>query len=131
MLTKKIGRSIQIVGDDVYVTQLDRLSRGIKEKASNSILIKLNQVGTVTETIKAIDMAKDAKWTAVISHRSGETEDTTIADLTVAKNTGFIKSGAPCRSERVAKYNRLLQIEHELGERAVYPGMSAFYNLVK
>lgn len=129
MLTSKIGHDIQIVGDDLYVTQIDRLSRGIKEKASNSILIKLNQVGTLTETIKAIDMAKDAKWTAVVSHRSGETEDTIIADLAVAKNTGFIKSGAPCRSERVVKYNRLMQIEHELGEHARYPGMSALYNL--
>jgi enolase len=131
MLTSKIGHDIQIVGDDLYVTQIDRLSRGIKEKASNSILIKLNQVGTLTETIKAIDMAKDAKWTAVISHRSGETASTIIADLAVAKNTGFIKSGAPCRSERVVKYNRLLQIEHELGEHARYPGMSALYNLGK
>jgi len=131
MLTSKIGQKIQIVGDDIYVTQIDRLSRGIKEKTSNSILIKLNQVGTLTETLRAIDMAKDAKWTAVVSHRSGETEDATIADLAVAKNTGFIKSGAPCRTERVAKYNRLLQIEQELGEHAYYPGMSAFYNLGK
>ena len=131
MLTSKIGRDVQTVGDDLYVTQIDRLSRGIQEKASNSILIKLNQVGTMTETIKAIDMAKDSKWTAVISHRSGETASTVIADLAVAKNTGFIKSGAPCRSERVVKYNRLLQIEHELGEHAHYPGMSAFYNLGK
>ncbi|MCK4963796.1 MAG: phosphopyruvate hydratase, partial [Dehalococcoidia bacterium] len=98
---------------------------------SNSILIKLNQVGTLTQTIEAIDMAKKAKWTAVVSHRSGETEDVTIADLAVAKNTGFIKAGAPCRSERVAKYNRLLSIEEELGERAKYPGMSALYNLAK
>jgi len=131
MLTNKIGGKVQIVGGDIYVTQIDLLSRGIQEKTSNSILIKMNQIGTLTETLKAIDIAKDAKWTAVVSHRSGETEDTTIADLAVAKNTGFIKSGAPCRSERVVKYNRLLQIEHELGERAIYPGMSAFYNLEK
>jgi len=131
MLTSKIGHDIQIVGDDLYVTQIERLSRGIQEKASNSILIKLNQVGTLTETLKAIDMAKDAKWTAVISHRSGETESTYIADLAVAKNTGFIKAGAPCRTERVIKYNRLLQIEHELEECGLYPGMSALYNLGK
>ena len=131
MLTSKIGHDIQIVGDDLYVTQIARLSRGIQEKASNSILIKLNQVGTLTETLKAIDMAKDAKWTAVISHRSGETESTYIADLAVAKNTGFIKAGAPCRTERVIKYNRLLQIEHELEGCGLYPGMSAFYNLEK
>ena len=131
MLTSKIGHDIQIVGDDLYVTQIARLSRGIQEKASNSILIKLNQVGTLTETLKAIDMAKDAKWTAVISHRSGETESTYIADLAVAKNTGFIKAGAPCRTERVIKYNRLLQIEHELEECGLYPGMSALYNLGK
>jgi enolase len=131
MLTSKIGHDIQIVGDDLYVTQIARLSRGIQEKASNSILIKLNQVGTLTETLKAIDMAKDAKWTAVISHRSGETESTYIADLAVAKNTGFIKAGAPCRTERVIKYNRLLQIEHELEGCGLYPGMSALYNLEK
>jgi len=131
MLTSKIGHDIQIVGDELYVTKIERLSRGIQEKASNSILIKLNQVGTLTETLKAIDMAKDAKWTAVISHRSGETESTYIADLAVAKNTGFIKAGAPCRTERVIKYNRLLQIEHELEGCGLYPGMSAFYNLEK
>lgn len=131
MLTSKIGHNIQIVGDDLYVTQIARLSRGIQEKASNSILIKLNQVGTLTETLKAIDMAKDAKWTAVISHRSGETESTYIADLAVAKNTGFIKAGAQCRTERVIKYNRLLQIEHELEGCGLYPGMSALYNLEK
>jgi enolase len=129
MLTDKLGGEIQIMGDDLYVTSVPRLARGIREKASNSILIKLNQVGTLTQTIEAIDMAKKAKWTAVVSHRSGETEDITIADLAVAKNTGFIKAGAPCRSERVAKYNRLLSIEEELGERAKYPGMSALYNL--
>ncbi len=131
MLMDKMGGKVQLVGDDLYVTSVKRLSRGIKEKASNSILIKLNQVGTLTETIEAIEMAQQAKWTAVVSHRSGETEDVTIADLAVAKNTGLIKAGAPCRSERVAKYNRLLQIEEELGERSRYPGMGALYNLKK
>ena len=131
LLMKKIGKSVQIVGDDLYVTNMERLRRGLKEKTSNSILIKVNQIGSLTETLEVIDKAKASKWTAVVSHRSGETEDTTIADLAVAKNTGFIKSGAPCRTDRVAKYNRLLQIEHELGERAVYPGKSALYNLLK
>lgn len=131
MLMDKVGDEIQIMGDDLYVTNVKRLSRGISEKASNSILIKVNQVGTLTETIEAIEMAQQAKWTAVVSHRSGETEDVTIADLAVAKNTGFIKAGAPCRSERVAKYNRLISIEKELGERARYPGMAALYNLGK
>jgi enolase len=129
MLMDKVGDKIQIMGDDLYVTNVKRLSRGINEKASNSILIKVNQVGTLTETIEAIEMAQQAKWTAVVSHRSGETEDVTIADLAVAKNTGFIKAGAPCRSERVAKYNRLISIEEELGKRAHYPGMAALYNL--
>jgi len=129
LLMEKIGRNVQIVGDDLYVTNVNRLSQGIAEGASNSILIKPNQVGTLTETLAAIDMAKKAGWTAIVSHRSGETEDTTIADLAVAKNTGFIKAGAPCRSERVAKYNRLLRIEEELGDRARYPGMKSFYNL--
>jgi enolase len=131
MFMDKVGDKIQIMGDDLYVTNVKRLSRGISEKASNSILIKVNQVGTLTETIEAIEMAQRAKWTAVVSHRSGETEDVTIADLAVAKNTGFIKAGAPCRSERVAKYNRLISIEEELGERARYPGMAALYNLGK
>ena len=131
MFMDKVGDKIQIMGDDLYVTNVKRLSRGISEKASNSILIKVNQVGTLTETIEAIEMAQQAKWTAVVSHRSGETEDVTIADLAVAKNTGFIKAGAPCRSERVAKYNRLISIEEELGKRARYPGMAALYNLGK
>ena len=131
MLMDKVGEKIQIMGDDLYATNVKRLARGINEKASNSILIKVNQVGTLTETIEAIEMAQQAKWTAVVSHRSGETEDVTIADLAVAKNTGFIKAGAPCRSERVAKYNRLISIEEELGERARYPGMDALYNLGK
>jgi enolase len=129
LLTRKIGHNIQLVGDDLYVTNVKRMERGIREKASNSILIKLNQIGTLTETLAAIRMAQENNWTAVVSHRSGETEDTTIADLSVALNTGFIKTGAPCRSERVVKYNRLLQIEQELGPAARYAGMQAFYNL--
>ena len=131
MLTNKLGGSVQIVGDDLYATQLDLLERGIKEKASNSIVIKMNQVGTLTETLKVIDTAQDTKWTAVISHRSGDTASTFIADLAVAKKTGQIKAGAPCRSERSVKYNRLLEIEHELGDHARYPGMSALHNLGK
>ncbi|MFQ5924933.1 MAG: phosphopyruvate hydratase [Dehalococcoidia bacterium] len=131
LLMDKVGQKVQIVGDDLYVTSVERLERGIKEGASNSILIKLNQVGTLTETIAAIEMAKKAGWTAIVSHRSGETEDVTIADLAVALNTGFIKAGAPCRSERVAKYNRLLRIEEELGDSARYAGMGALYNLGK
>jgi enolase len=129
LLTQKIGRKVQLVGDDLYVTNVKRLETGIQKKASNSILIKLNQIGTVTETLAAIRLAQRNNWTAIVSHRSGETEDTTIADLAVALNTGFIKSGAPCRSERVAKYNRLLKIEQELGKTARYAGMQAFYNL--
>jgi enolase len=129
LLTRKLGYRVQLVGDDLYVTNLSRLSRGIAEQSSNSILIKPNQVGTISEAIAAIEMAKKANWTAVVSHRSGETEDTTIADLAVAMDTGFIKAGAPCRSERVAKYNRLLEIEEELGKAGRYAGMSAFYNL--
>jgi len=129
LLTEKLGRKVQIVGDDLYVTNVNRLSQGINLKASNSILIKLNQIGTLTETIAAIQMAQQAGWTAVVSHRSGETEDTTIADLTVGLNTGLIKAGAPCRAERTAKYNRLLRIEDELGEKASFAGMRAFHNL--
>ncbi len=129
LLTSKIGNKVQLVGDDLYVTNVKRLEMGIQKKASNSILIKLNQIGSLTETIEAIRMAQENNWTAIISHRSGETEDTTIADLAVAFNTGFIKAGAPCRSERVAKYNRLLQIEDELKPSAKYAGMQAFYNL--
>jgi enolase len=129
LLTEKLGGKIQLVGDDLYVTNVERLRRGIETKASNSILIKLNQIGTLTETIDAIEMAKKANWTAVVSHRSGETEDTTIADLAVGLGTGQIKTGAPCRSERTAKYNRLLRIESELGDKSSYAGMKAFYNL--
>jgi len=129
LLNQKLGKQIQLVGDDLYVTNVKRLSRGISLKASNSILIKLNQIGTLTETIAAINMAREAGWTAVVSHRSGETEDTTIADLAVGLNTGQIKTGAPCRSERTAKYNRLLRIEEQLGGNAVFAGMQAFYHL--
>jgi enolase len=129
LITKKLGSKIQLVGDDLYVTNVKRLARGLKQKASNSILIKLNQIGTLTETIDAIKMAREANWTAVISHRSGETEDTTIADLAAGLSTGQIKTGAPCRSERTAKYNRLLRIEDELGKNATYEGMKAFYNI--
>ena len=115
-----------MVGDDLYVTNQERLRRGIRERASNSILIKLNQIGTLSETLSAIDMAREAGFTAVVSHRSGETEDTTIADLAVAKGVGQIKAGAPARSERVAKYNRLRRIEEELGPKARYAGAQAF-----
>ena len=129
-LTEKLGNRIQIVGDDLFVTNTMRLKRGIQEQSANSILIKLNQIGSLTETLSAIEMAKRASFTAVVSHRSGETEDTTISDLVVATNAGQIKTGAPARSERVAKYNRLLAIEDELGsETARYAGFSAFYNV--
>ncbi len=125
-LTERLGERIQLVGDDLLVTNTERLARGIRERAANSILIKLNQIGTLTETIEAIEMAQRAGWTAVISHRSGETEDTTIADLVVALNTGQIKTGSISRSERIAKYNRLLRIEEELGDAAEYAGARAF-----
>ncbi|MBI1878213.1 MAG: phosphopyruvate hydratase [Chloroflexi bacterium] len=128
-LRQAIGDRVQLVGDDFLVTNVERLKRAIEKKAANSILIKLNQIGSLSETIAAIEMAKRAGWTAVISHRSGETEDTTIADLAVALNAGQIKTGAPARSDRVAKYNQLLRIEEELAETAVYPGLSAFYNV--
>jgi len=129
-LCSRLGKRIQLVGDDLFVTNTARLKRGIQEHAANSILVKLNQIGTLTETLEAIEMAKRASFTAVVSHRSGETEDTTIADLVVATNAGQIKTGAPARSERVAKYNRLLHIEDELGdETARYAGFSAFYNV--
>jgi enolase len=129
LITEKLGGKIQLVGDDLYTTNVDRLSRGIGLKASNSILIKLNQIGTLTETIAAIKMAQQVGWTAVVSHRSGETEDTTIADLAVGLNTGQIKAGAPCRSERTTKYNRLLRIEEELGRNTSFAGIRAFVNL--
>jgi enolase len=130
ILRQRLGNRVQLVGDDLFVTNTTRLKRGISEQSANSILVKLNQIGTLTETLAAIEMAKRAAFTAVISHRSGETEDTTIADLAVATNAGQIKTGAPARSERVAKYNRLLVIEDELGsEAARYAGFSAFYNV--
>ena len=129
LITEKLGDKVQLVGDDLYTTNVSRLSRGIEIKASNSILIKLNQIGTLTETISAIRIAQEVGWTAIVSHRSGETEDTTIADLAVGLNAGQIKSGAPCRSERTAKYNRLLSIEDELGQAAHFTGMGAFTSL--
>ena len=129
LLTEKIGQKVQLVGDDLYVTNIQRISKGIAQKSSNSVLIKLNQIGTLSETRAAIEMARQAGWTAIVSHRSGETEDTTISDLCVGLNTGQIKTGAPCRSERVAKYNRLLRIEEELGAKARYAGLAAYYNL--
>jgi enolase len=125
-LTRRAGDRVQLVGDDLFVTNPERLRRGIADGAGNSILIKVNQIGTLTETVEAIRLAQGAGYTAVISHRSGETEDTTIADLAVATNAGQIKTGAPARSERVAKYNQLLRIEEELGARSVYPGWGAF-----
>ena len=128
-LTDKIGDRVQLVGDDLFVTNTDRLKMGIERKTANSILIKLNQIGTLTETLNAIEMAERAGYTAVVSHRSGETEDTSIADLVVAVNAGQIKTGAPARSERVAKYNQLLRIEEELEEMAEYRGLKAFYNI--
>ncbi|NDE77194.1 MAG: hypothetical protein EB039_14220 [Proteobacteria bacterium] len=128
-LTARIGNRVQLVGDDLLVTNTERLARGIHDRAANSILIKLNQIGTLSETSAAIAMANRANWTAVVSHRSGETEDTTIADLAVAMNAGQIKTGAPCRSDRVAKFNQLLRIEEALGSQAHFPGRSAFYNV--
>jgi len=128
-LTDQLGDKIQIVGDDVFVTNTEILAKGIKEKVGNSILIKVNQVGTLTETLDAVEMAKRAGYTTVISHRSGETEDTTIADIAVAVNAGQIKTGSLCRSDRIAKYNQLLRIEEILGDCAVYKGKDVFYNL--
>ncbi|MDQ2984918.1 MAG: phosphopyruvate hydratase [Actinomycetota bacterium] len=126
MLTSDLGDRVQLVGDDLFVTNPERLRRGIEAGVANAILVKVNQIGTLTETLQAIELAKSNGYVAVISHRSGETEDTTIADLAVATNAGQIKTGAPSRSDRVAKYNQLLRIEEELGDRAVYPGRSAF-----
>jgi len=126
LLTERLGERLQLVGDDLFVTNPERLRRGIEQGVANSILVKVNQIGTLTETLEAIEMARDAGYTAVISHRSGETEDTTIADLAVATGAGQIKTGAPSRSDRVAKYNQLLRIADELGERAAYPGRDAF-----
>jgi enolase len=125
-LTAALGDRMQLVGDDLFVTSVARLERGIKERAANAILIKVNQIGTLTETIDAVALAKRAGFAAVISHRSGETEDTTIADLVVALETGQIKTGSLSRTDRVAKYNRLMEIERELGATARYPGRAAF-----
>jgi enolase len=129
LLTERIGRRVQLVGDDLFVTNTERLRRGIETGVANSILIKVNQIGSLTETLQTIQMARQAGYTCVISHRSGETEDTTIADLAVAVNAGQIKTGAPARSDRVAKYNQLLRIEEKLGESAAYAGKAAFYSL--
>ena len=128
-LTDRLGKKIQLVGDDLFVTNVERLNKGIDLKVANSILIKVNQIGTVTETLAAIRLANENGMTAVVSHRSGETEDTTIADLVVALNAGQIKTGAPSRTDRVCKYNQLLRIEEELGDKAKYLGEDAFSNL--
>jgi enolase len=128
-LTAELGDRVQLVGDDLFVTNTARLKRGILEKVGNSILVKVNQIGTLTETLEAIETAKRAGYTVVISHRSGETEDTTIADIAVGTNAGQIKTGSASRSDRVAKYNQLLRIEEELGEAAVYLGRDTFYNI--
>lgn len=127
LLTERLGQKVQLVGDDLFVTNTKRINKGIEEGISNSVLIKFNQIGTLTETLNAIEAAKNNKWTAIISHRSGETEDATIADIAVAVNAGQIKTGAPSRSDRVAKYNQLLRIEEELGAAAFYPGKKAFH----
>ena len=131
LLTEKLGNKIQLVGDDLFVTNTERLAKGIDENIGNSILIKVNQIGTLTETFDAIELAKRAGYTAVISHRSGESEDSTIADIAVATNAGQIKTGAPSRTDRIAKYNQLLRIEDQLGELAQYHGLKSFYNLKK
>jgi enolase len=131
LLTERLGETVQLVGDDLFVTNTERLGRGIEMGVANSILVKLNQIGSLTETLNCIELAKRAGYTCIISHRSGETEDTTIADVAVAVNAGQIKTGAPARSDRVAKYNQLLRIEEELDESADYPGMRAFYNIAR
>jgi enolase len=131
LMTDRLGKKIQLVGDDLFVTNTERLAKGIEMGVTNSILIKVNQIGTLTETLAAIEMAKRAGYTAIVSHRSGETEDVTIADLVVATNAGQIKTGAPSRTDRVAKYNQLLRIEEALGDTAEFAGMGAFYNLKK
>ena len=125
-MTERMGDKIQLVGDDIFVTNIERLKLGIERKVANSILIKLNQIGTLSETLDCIELARKNGYSAVISHRSGETEDATIADLAVATGVGQLKTGAPCRTDRVAKYNQLLRIEEELGDKAVYPSWSAF-----
>ena len=129
LMTKRLGHKIQIVGDDLFVTNTERIKKGIALGAANAVLIKVNQIGTLTETLDAIQMAHRAGWTAVVSHRSGETEDTTIADISVAVNAGQIKTGAPSRTDRVCKYNQLLRIEDELFDVAQYPGMDAFFSI--
>ena len=131
LLTERLGERVQLVGDDLFVTNPERLRRGIELGVGNSILVKVNQIGTLSETLEAIRIAREAGYTAVISHRSGETEDTTIADLAVATGAGQIKTGAPSRSDRVAKYNRLLRIEEELGGAAEFPGLQAFAQRVQ
>ena len=130
-LTERIGHKVQLVGDDLFVTNTKFLQRGIESHTANSILVKVNQIGTLTETLAAIEMAKRAGYTAVVSHRSGETEDSTIADIVVATNAGQIKTGAPARTDRVAKYNQLLRIEESLGDTATFDGLKSFYNLRK
>ena len=130
-MVSELGNKIQIVGDDLFCTNPEITKQGIEKKVANSVLIKVNQIGTLTETIKTINLAKQANWTAVVSHRSGETEDTTIADLVVGMGTGQIKTGSMSRSERIAKYNRLIEIENELGSKAIYPGLKAFKHLNK
>ena len=129
LMTRRLGHRIQIVGDDLFVTNVERIKKGIKLGAANAVLIKLNQIGTLTETLDAIQTAHRAGWTAVVSHRSGETEDTTIADISVAVNAGQIKTGAPSRTDRVAKYNQLLRIEEELFDSAEYLGKDAFFSI--
>ena len=129
LMTRRLGHRIQIVGDDLFVTNVERIKKGIKLGAANAVLIKLNQIGTLTETLDAIQTAHRAGWTAIVSHRSGETEDTTIADISVAVNAGQIKTGAPSRTDRVAKYNQLLRIEEELFDSAEYLGKDAFFSI--
>jgi enolase len=131
LMTDRLGKKIQLVGDDPFVTNTERLRKGIEMGVTNSILIKLNQIGTLTETLDAIQMAMRAGYTAVVSHRSGETEDSTIADVAVATNAGQIKTGAPSRTDRVAKYNQLLRIEEELADTSIFRGLGAFYNIRK
>jgi enolase len=128
-MTRQLGKKVQLVGDDIFVTNTERLEKGINMGVANSILIKVNQIGTLTETLDAIEMAKKAGYTAIVSHRSGETEDVTIADIVVGVNAGQIKTGAPSRTDRVAKYNQLLRIEEQLDNSAQYAGNKAFYNL--
>jgi enolase len=130
-LTARLGSRVQLVGDDLFVTNTARLRRGIELGAANALLVKVNQIGTLTETLEAMQTAQRARYATIVSHRSGETEDTTIADLAVATNAGQIKTGAPARSDRVAKYNQLLRIEEELGDAAEYAGRSAFYNIAR